>query len=359
MKILVLGGSRFLGKTFVEAAQKQNHEITIFNRGNQNDGLRDVEILTGDRFGDLHALQGRYWDAVVDTSGFVPFTVAKSTELLKDRVNHYTFISSISVYKDWIPEKIDENYPVLEMSEHEAYELSKDKNGPVYEYYGHFKALCEKIAEKNMSGRVLNVRAGQLIGVHDYIDRIPYWVHRIANGGKVLAPGNPNRPVQMIDTLDLSNWILKMIMKNGFGTYNLTGPDFTLTMKQFLDTCIQVTGSNAELVWMDEKFLLDQKVEPWTEMPLWLPEESPLSPELEKPWKGGFTINNKKAIDSGLTFRPLRDSLAEIYEWEKQRTLSEEDWKSGMREKKEKDLLSLYLNEFHNFKHLPPRRFKA
>jgi 2'-hydroxyisoflavone reductase len=340
MKILVLGGSRFLGRTFVEAAKRQNHEVTIFNRGNQNDGFQDVEILTGDRFGDLNELKNRYWDAVLDTSGFLPSSVLKSTELLKDRVKHYSFISSISVYKDWIKENFDEHYPVYNMSLEEANELSK--TGSDYEYYGQFKALCEVIGEKNMPGRVLNVRAGQLIGPNDYTDRIPYWIHRMAKGGKVLAPGSPNRPVQVIDNQDLSHWILSMMASQSAGTFNATGPNYTLTMGEFLETCRKVTGSNAEIVWCDEKFLLDQSVAPWTEMPLWVPEQFPLEPELKEPWKGAFTVNIDKAIVSGLTFRPLEESLVEIYQWEKQRNLAEDDWKSGMRANREKELLEMW-----------------
>jgi 2'-hydroxyisoflavone reductase len=341
LKILVLGGSRFLGRTFVEEAQGQNHEVTILNRGNQNEGLKDVEIITGDRLGDLKEIKNRYWDAVLDTSGFIPSSVLKSTELLKNQVKHYTFISSISVYKDWIQEDFDENYPVYEMSLEEADDLSK--KAALYEYYGQFKALCEVLAEKNMPGRVVNVRAGQLIGPNDYTDRIPYWIHRIAKGGKVLAPGSPSRPVQIIDNKDLSKWILTMMSRQSAGTFNATGPDYTLTMKEFLEACIKVTGSNAEIVWCDEKFLLDQKVAPWTEMPLWVPEEFPLEPELKEPWKGAFTVNIEKAISSGLTFRPLEVSLAEINEWEKQRNLCVDEWKSGMRADREKELLELWF----------------
>ena len=341
MKILVLGGSRFLGRTFVEEALSQNHEVTIFNRGNQNVGLKDVEIITGDRFGDLCELKNRYWDTVLDTSGFIPSTVKKSTELLKDRVNQYSFISSISVYQDWVPENIDENYPLLNMSIEKADEISKDVNGPIYEYYGQFKALCEQIAEMNMPGRVLNIRAGQLIGPNDYTDRIPYWVHRVAKGGKVLVPGNENRRVQLIDNKDLSKWILKMMTANSCGTFNATGPDYPLTMKQFIDACLRVTGSDAEIVWADEEFLLEQKVAPWTEMPLWVPENAPLSPELEKPWKGTFSINIDKAVKSGLTFRMLNESISDIYEWEKTRHISQDEWKSGMRAEREKELLTL------------------
>jgi 2'-hydroxyisoflavone reductase len=341
LKILVLGGSRFLGRTFVEEALRRNHEVTIFNRGIQNPGIKDVEVLTGNRFGNLKALQNRHWDVVLDTSGFIPYTVQNTTNLLKDRVKHYTFISSISVYQDWVPENLDESYSVLEMSLEEANKLSMDSDEPVYEYYGHFKALCEQIAEKNLPGRVLNVRAGQLIGPNDYTDRVPYWINRIAKGGKVMVPGSPHRRVQVIDNKDLSNWILDMEEQDSTGTFNATGPDYSLTMKEFIDACIKVTDSNAEVVWADEKFLLDQKVAPWTELPLWVPENYPLSPETKEPWKGAFSINVDKAIQSGLSFRKLEESIADIYEWEKTRHLTEYEWKSGMREEKEKELLTI------------------
>lgn len=341
LKILVLGGSRFLGRTFVEEALKRNHEVTIFNRGIQSPGMKDIEILYGNRFGNLKALQNRNWDAVLDTSGFIPYTVQNTTNLLKDQVNHYTFISSISVYQDWVEENLDENYPVLEMSLEEANKLSIDADGPIYNYYGHFKGLCEQIAAENMPGRVLNVRAGQLMGPNDYTDRVPYWVNRIAKGGNVLVPGSPNRRVQVIDNKDLANWILDMEEKNSSGTFNATGPDYPLTIKEFVDTCVKVTNSNAEVVWAEEKFLLDQQVAPWTEMPLWVPENSPLSPESNEPWKGAFSINVDKAIHSGLTFRPLQESITDIYEWEKTRQLNEDEWKAGMRADKEKELLDL------------------
>ncbi len=344
LKILVLGGSRFLGKTFVEEALKRNHEVTIFNRGIQSPGIKDIEVLYGNRFGNLKALQNRYWDAVLDTSGFIPYTVQNTTNLLRDQVQHYTFISSISVYQDWIQENLDENYPVLEMTMEEANQLSMDADGPIYQYYGHFKALCEQIAEKNMPGRVLNIRAGQLIGPNDYTDRVPYWVNRIAKGGKVLVPGNPNRRVQMIDNQDLANWILDMEEKHSSGTFNATGPDYPLTIKEFVDTCIKVTGSDADVVWAEEQFLLDQKVAPWTEMPLWVPENYPLSPESVEPWKGAFSINVDKAIHSGLSFRPLEDSITDIYEWEKTRQLTEDEWNAGIRADKEKELLNLLAN---------------
>jgi 2'-hydroxyisoflavone reductase len=157
----------------------------------------------------------------------------------------------------------------------------------------------------------------------------------------VLAPGNPNRRVQIIDNKDLANWILDMQEKDSTGTFNATGPNYPLTIKEFVDSCIDVTGSNAEVVWADEKFLLDKQVAPWTEMPLWVPENYPLSQETKEPWKGAFSINIDKAINSGLSFRPLKESLTDIHEWEQTRHLTDYDWKSGMRTEREKELLTL------------------
>lgn len=184
-----------------------------------------------------------------------------------------------------------------------------------------------------------------MIGPNDYTDRIPYWIHRIAKGGKVLVPGNPNRRIQVIDNKDLANWLVSMMGTYSEGKFNATGPDYPLTMKAFLDICIKVTGSDAELVWADEGFLLEQKVAPWTEMPLWVPENYPLSSELDQPWKGAFSINIDKAIKTGLTFRPIEESIAEIYEWEKQRNLSEDEWIAGMRKDKEKELINLLFQK--------------
>jgi 2'-hydroxyisoflavone reductase len=149
----------------------------------------------------------------------------------------------------------------------------------------------------------------------------------------------------MIDNKDLADWILSMMANQTVGTFNATGPDYTLTMKEFLAACMKVTGTESEIVWASEKFLLENKVAPWTEMPLWVPEEFPLEPELKDPWRGAFTVNIDKAIASGLTFRPLEESLAEIYKWEKQHNLAPDEWKSGMSADREKELLELWFQQ--------------
>ncbi|MBS8264172.1 NAD-dependent epimerase/dehydratase family protein [Mesobacillus boroniphilus] len=348
MKILVIGGSRFLGKAFVEEAQKKGHEITVFNRGNNNEVLRNVEVLIGDRNGNLEQLKNRKWDAVLDTSGLIPNSVRNLTSILKMQTDFYAFVSSISVYKDWIPKGIEEDYPVQTMPVEEADELTKDPNGDLLQYYGKFKTLSEQEAERNMPGKVLNIRAGQLVGGNDYTDRLPYWVNRISEGGQVLAPGNPQTSyIQLIDVKDLSEWILKMMEEKNAGTYNVTGKPMPLL--DLFTNIREFTGSDAEFNWAGEQLLLENNVLPWTEMPLWIPEETPLGPNHQEPWKGAFHINIDKALQSGLTFRPIEETIREVHEWIQSLDRTNYDWKAGIDRDRENILLdALAAHELKN-----------
>jgi 2'-hydroxyisoflavone reductase len=337
MNILILGGTRFLGRYLVEAALHKGHNVTLFNRGNNANIFPNVEQLIGDRDGDLDALKGRKWDAVIDTCGFVPRTVTKSSKLLKS-IKHYTYISSISVYQDFSELGIDENSEVQTMTNEEVEEITRDTAGPIYtHHYGPLKTLCERAAEKELPGKVLAIRAGQIVGPHDYTDRLPYWVKRISEGGEILAPGRPGRPVQLIDVRDLADWIIKMIEENVTGVFNATGPDYVLTMEQLLKECKTICGSEATFKWVPEGFLMDHKVQPWGEMPLWIPEEFPMEGD-EKPAKGFLAVDNRKAINNGLTFRPLSETIMDVLNWEKNR--SDKERKSGLNRQKEKELLS-------------------
>jgi 2'-hydroxyisoflavone reductase len=342
MKLLILGGTRFLGRALVEESLRRGHEVTLFNRGNNNHIFKDVEALTGDRNGDLSALKGRKWDAVIDTCGFVPHAVAKSAAVLADNIEHYTYISSISVYKNFVNPGIQEDDPVQSLPADQVEEITRGTAGPIYEYYGPLKALCEIEAEKHLPQRVLTVRAGLLVGPFDYTDRLPYWVKRIYEGGKVLCPGNPNRPVQLIDVKDLAAWIIQMVERKITGIYNATGPDYPLTIGHLLEICKQVTGSNAELVWVKEEFLAKHHVQPWIEMPLWIPESFPLPGEKE-PWNGFFAIDISKAIEAGLTFRPLEYTIHDIFVWETSRTDGER--KAGITLERETKLLEAWIEE--------------
>ncbi|MGP1906878.1 NAD-dependent epimerase/dehydratase family protein [Metabacillus sp. JX24] len=332
MNILILGGTRFLGRAFTEEALNRGYRVTLLNRGTNKGLFPGLEQLTGDRNGDMTALGNRKWDAVIDTSGFAPHHIRKASEFLGD-IGHYTFISSISVYRDWIPAGIQEDYPLQTISDERLAESEKGTLSP-YEHYGALKALSEEEAEKHWPGRVLNVRAGQLVGPFDYSDRLPYWVQRVSQGGQVIVPGRPDRPVQMIDVRDLAVWVFNMILQGRGGTYNATGQKET--MEDILQTCKSVSSTTTKFVWTDEAFLLENKIKPWTDMPLWIPERFPLGGEKE-PWKGTFEISIEKAVEAGLTFRSLTETIRDVYDWEKSREPS--DLKAGISREKEQELL--------------------
>ena len=302
MKLLILGGTKFLGRHLVEAALASGHEVTLFNRGRNNPELfPEVEKLRGDRDGGLDALRGRRWDAVVDTSGYLPRVVRASAELLADSIGMYVFISSMSVYADF-SQPNNENSPVGTLED----ETSEEITG---ETYGPLKALCEKALEDVMQGRALHVRAGLIVGPYDPTPRFPFWTARVARGGEVLAPAPPERQVQMIDARDLSEWILRMIADGHAGLFNASGPDYRLTMQGFLEACRDASGSDASFTWAGEQFLLDEGVEPWGELPLWLPES------LEK-HRHFLASNCEKAFAAGLTFRPLVETALDTLAWQ-------------------------------------------
>ncbi|CAM3060158.1 SDR family oxidoreductase [Paenibacillus sediminis] len=332
MKLLILGGKRFLGRYLVEAAQELGHEVTLFNRGRENPSLfPNIENLIGDRNGNLEALKGREWDAVIDTCGFVPRAVRETTEILSGASQHYTFISSVSVYADLSKIGIDENHPVIPMSKEKAEEITKGTAGPIYnEYYGPLKYLCEQAAEEVMPNKTLSIRAGLIVGPNDYSDRFSYWVQRVAKGGEVLTPGNPNKQIQFIDVRDLSEWLIRMIENKKTGVFNATGPDNELTMGDLLETCKSALQSDARLTWVSEDFLTGHEVAFWSEMPLWIPDH------LNEP--GFLSVNIQKAIDNGLTFRPLSHTIRDTLDWELSRPLDIER-KAGMQPSKEMNLL--------------------
>ncbi|WP_010095608.1 SDR family oxidoreductase [Ornithinibacillus scapharcae] len=343
MKVLILGGTRFLGKAFVEEGLKRGHEITLFNRGTNKEAFPDVEQLIGDRDGDVSQLENKKWDVVMDTCGFAPHQINNIASVLGTSIEHYTYISSISVYKDWIPFNIAEDYHLQSIPPDQMKNVLKDvEEGRLspYEHYGPLKVLCEAEAEKYWPGQVLHIRAGQLVGQFDYTDRLPYWVQRVAEGGNIMVPGSPYRPIQLIDVKDIARWVFDMMEKRKAGTFNVTGPDHELTMEELLNTCKVVTNSDAEFVWVDEQFVLDHQIQPWTEMPLWIPEHFPLEGET-KPWK--MCISIKKALDAGLSFSPIKETIHDVYQWELSRQDSKR--KTGISRKKEQELLDAWFQK--------------
>jgi 2'-hydroxyisoflavone reductase len=287
----------------VEAALARGHEVTLFNRGQTNPDLfPEVETLRDDRDGDLSPLRGRSWDAVVDPSARIPRWVRATAEQLTDVVEHYTFISSGSVYADTSRPGVDENGPVHTVADETVEEITDA------ETYGALKVLCERAAEERMPGRVLSVRAGLIVGPYDPTGRFTYWVHRIARGGDVLAPEPRLQPVQFIHGRDLAEWIVTMAERRQAGVFNATGPEQPLTTEQLLEECIAATGSDARLVWVDESFLVENGVEAWSDLPLWLAPEA-------NPGDAAFlAVNVSKAVRAGLRFRPLAETLLETLE---------------------------------------------
>jgi 2'-hydroxyisoflavone reductase len=323
MDLLILGGTRFLGRYLVEAALGGDHRVTLFNRGlSEPDLFPEVETIKGDRDGDLSALRGRRWDAVIDTCGYVPRVVRASAGLLADAVDHYTFVSSISVYPDNMGPGADEGAPVEELEDPTVEEITG-------ETYGGLKALCERAAEEEMPGRILNVRPGLISGPHDPTDRFTYWPRRVAAGGEVLAPDRPELRVQFIDVRDLAGWMVKMSAEQQTGTYNATGPAYELRMGKLLEEC-EAVGGDAKIVWVSEEFLEENGVEPFTELPLWVPRE----------YAGMLAVDCGKAIAAGLTFRPVSETIRDVLEWDTNR--AEPDLAAGLEPEKERELLSAW-----------------
>ena len=300
MKLLILGGTKFLGRHAVDAALDAEHDVTIFTRGKTNPDLYpEVEHLTGDRDGDLAELEGRTWDGVVDTSGYVPRILRQSAELLRDAVGRYVFVSSISVYADF-SEPLDESSAVAELEDPATEEIM--------EHYGALKAACETVIDEVYGDRGANVRAGLIVGPFDPTDRFTYWPRRIAAGGDVLGPGDPDAPVQFVDARDLAAWLVKLALEGPGGTFNATGPAEPLTFAGFLDRATAAIGSDANVVWVDEQKVVDAGIEGWSELPLWLPGDD---------YAGMAQADTRRAREAGLTFRPLEETVVDTLAWDR------------------------------------------
>jgi 2'-hydroxyisoflavone reductase len=291
MRLLVIGGTVFLGRAVVAAALARGHAVTIFHRGVHNPDLfPEAEHLLGDRTRDLSALRGRDWDAVIDTCGFEPEHVGAAAELLADRVAHYGFVSSGSVYPGWGEVPVTEDSPVFESDERE---------------YGQLKAACERAAEEAMPGRVLAARAGVIVGPHENVGRLPRWLHRLAEGGDVLAPGPPDAPIQLIDARDLAAWMLDMAAAGRAGAYNAIAPPGSASWGELLEAARAVTGGRAELRWADPAWVEARVEEPWTELPLWPIPSLP----------GLYGMAGARAAAAGLAPRPLGETVADTWAW--------------------------------------------
>ncbi|WP_344936088.1 NAD-dependent epimerase/dehydratase family protein [Sphaerisporangium flaviroseum] len=301
MRILVIGGSVFLGRAIVEEALRQGHDVTTFNRGRSGEDLPGVTAVRGDREvpADLEALAaGREWDAVVDVCGFTPRVVAASARALSGHASTYAFISSISAVSDWPAERVDESAP--------RWECSPDA-GPDDGDYGVLKAGCERAVEHYFDGNALNIQPGLILGPWENVGRLPAWLRRIAKGGRVLAPGDPGLPMQLIDARDIATFTLDQAAKGVNDRFLLTGPAGNTTFGRWLGDCVEATGSGAELVWVEDRFLLDHGVEPWTELPLW----NPVTPGEV----GAWDVVTEKAEAAGLRCRPVGETVRDTWDW--------------------------------------------
>lgn len=323
MNLLILGGTVFVGRHIVDAALAAGHHVTLFNRGQSGaDIFPQLESLIGDRAsGDLNALTGRTWDAVIDTCAYVPRVARDSAEKLADAVVHYTFISTCSVYADMTTPGQDETAPVIELDDPSAEEITG-------ETYGGLKVLCERTITETLPGRTLIIRPGLIVGRHDRSDRFTYWPVRVARGGDILAPGRPKRPVQYIDVRDLAEWTVRMVEQQATGVYNAIGPGAGTTMGATLDSCLSVSGSDAKFTWVDEAFLLENEVGAYVEMPLWVPEE----------YRAFDAFSAAKAIHAGLTYRPIDTTVRDTLTWHATRS-ADYQWRAGLTSQRESQLL--------------------
>jgi 2'-hydroxyisoflavone reductase len=300
MKLLVLGGSTFLGRHAADAALAAGHEVTLFTRGRTNAELfPEAEHLRGDRDGGLDALDGGSWDGVIDTSGYVPRVVRQSAERLCDAARRYVFVSSISVYDDF-SRPVDESSPVAELADPSSEDVQAD--------YGALKAACERVVEETFGERSARVRAGLIVGPYDGTDRFTYWPRRIAAGGEVLAPGDPAAPVQFVDARDLGAWLVRLALDGPGGVFNATGPSEPLSFAEFLERARAALGSDASFVWTDEQRILEAEVQPWTELPLWLPGSD---------YAGMARADISRALAAGLVFRPVEETVVDTLAWDR------------------------------------------
>jgi 2'-hydroxyisoflavone reductase len=334
LKILILGGTRFIGLHMTALALARGHTLTFFNRGKtRTDRYPQVERIKGDRNGEIDGLKDREWDAVIDNSGYVPRHVRLSAELLAPRVTQYVFVSSISVYPDFSVPR-DEKSPVGKLADESIEKVDGDTYGPL-------KALCEQAAEKALPGRTTILRPGLIVGPDDNTDRFTYWPARAARGGEFIAPGAPGDPFQIIDARDLAAFTLNAIETRITGVYNLVSRVNDFKFGQLTDACIAAAKAQAKpavaprATYLPTEFLEAQKVEPWSEMPVWLPAKGE-----EAAFAG---TSSAAATAMGLTITPLKTTVNDTLAWHLTRPAAErEKLKAGIAPEKEAAVLAAW-----------------
>ena len=336
LKILLLGGTRFIGIPITELATQRGHTVTLFNRGKTNASLfPDVERITGDRSGALDGLKGRKWDAVIDTSAYVPRAVKMSAELLAPNIGQYLFVSSISVYPTFSEPRTEES-PVGTLKDPTVEKVDGETYGPL-------KALCEQAAQAAMPGRVTVLRPGLIVGPHDSTDRFTYWPARAARGGDMLAPGTPRDRIQVIDARDLAAFALDTLEHRAYGTFNVVSPPGMFTMGDVVGESIRAAKAQAKpdtaprAVWAKADFLEKQKVDGWTDMPVWLDARGD---------EAAFAAtSSERAIKQGLKITPMRKTVTDTLAWHLKRPEAERaKLKAGLDPTREQEVLKALRN---------------
>ena len=331
LKVLILGGTGFIGPHFVDALTAGGHKITLFNRGKRDPEVKPgIEQLLGDRNGQIDSLKGRDWDVVIDNSGYTPSQVKATAELLKEHVRRYIFISSIAVYADFAKAGVDEDYKLAELKD----PTTEVVNG---ETYGGLKVLCEKVVETTYDKRATIIRPTYIAGPGDHTDRFTYWPVRVSKGGKMLAPGTPSDPFQYIDVRDLAGFIRTCVEKDVNGKFNLCGPQGAVTMGSLLDEAKRITKADTTFVWATAEFLeaneiIGEKAK-GNFMPIWQPPKGDEA--------GLLLVSPARAEKKGLKFRSLETTIRDTLEWKKKRPEDEQVLKAGLTMQREAELLAI------------------
>jgi 2'-hydroxyisoflavone reductase len=331
-RVLILGGTGFIGPHFVAALTARGHRVSVFNRGRDSAKVpARVEQLLGDRNGQLESLQGHDWDVVIDNSGYTPRQVRLTAELLQGHIRHYIFISSISAYADFAVAGIDEDYKLAKLADPTVEVVNGDT-------YGGLKGLCEQVIERSYPGHATIIRPTFIAGPGDPTDRFTYWPVRVARGGDMLAPGTPQDPMQFIDVRDLADFLVLCVEKQLAGRYNACNPPRAVTLGALLETSRRVAHADTRFVWASQRFLQEHKligrdVLDDGALPIWI------APGGED--SGAVLISPARAVSHGLRFRPVETTVRDTLAWQKQRPADQQTLRTGLSAQREAELLKL------------------